>query len=80
MMDVSFGRKLKSLGGVRVGYHLRGKRAWYFIIAYGFIQLIWYMILGSLWLGYGIGYLFFYLPIKGIIKLVKSQKEKSPQR
>ena len=79
MMYVSWGRKLKSLGGARVGYHFRGKRAWYFLIAYGFIQLIWYMILGSLWLGYGMGYVFFYLPIKGAIKLFKYIKEKNPQ-
>lgn len=74
MFYVSWGRKLKGLGNVRIGHSLRGKSAWYFLIVFGFLQLLWYFMLGSLWLMYGVGYVFFYLPIKGIIKLCKKKQ------
>ena len=80
-MYISFGRKLMGLGRVRfgVGVRTKGSTAWLMLIVYGLLYMCWYMMLGTLWLMYGIGYLFFYLPIKGITKLVKSSKEKSPQ-
>ena len=74
MMYVSFGHKLKSLGGVRIGYNYRGKKAWYFLLVFGFLQLLWYFMLGSLWLMYGMGYVLFYLPAKGISNLRKKKK------
>lgn len=75
-MYISFGRKLKGLGNVRVGHRLKGSSAWYFLFIYYSLQLCWYMLLGTLWLVYGFGYLFFYLPIKGVIKLVQNINQK----
>lgn len=75
-MFLSFGRRLRGLGKVRLGVGLRmkGSAAWIMLLLYGLLNLCWYMILGTLWLMYGICYLFFYLPIKAIIKWNKNKK------
>ena len=80
-MYVSIGRSLRNLGKVRIctGFRLRGWSAAIMLFLYAMIYLCWYMLLGTLWLMYGIGYLFVYLPIKGIIKLSKQHKENSPR-
>lgn len=79
-MYLSIGRKLKGLGGIRFGKRVSGSTAWAMLIVYGMLNLCWYCILGSLWMCYGIGYVCFYLPIKGISKLVKYFKEKNPRK
>ena len=73
-MYISFGRRLKSLGRIRFGFRMKGSTAWIFAIFYGMFYLCWYMILACLWLMYGMCYLFFYLPIKLIIKCCKAHK------
>lgn len=80
-MFLSFGRSLRTLGSVRVGagFRMKGPAAWIMLILYGLLYMCWYMILGTLWLMYGMCYLFFYLPIKGIMKLVKENKKQAPR-
>ena len=70
-MFISFSQKLKSLGNVRVGYRLKGSKAIIFICVYWFMNFCWYLLLGGLWCIYGMCYLFFYLPFKGIVTLIK---------
>ena len=78
-MYLSFGRTLRGLGKIRIGagFRMKGPTAWIMLIVYGLLYMCWYMILGTLWLMYGMGYLFFYLPIKGIVKLCKKRQEQS---
>lgn len=77
-MFISIGHKLRGLGRVRIGtgFRMKGSAAWIVLILYGLLNMCWYVMLGTLWLMYGVCYLFFYLPIKGVIKLCK---QKSPQ-
>ena len=76
-MFVSFGRKLRGLGSMRVGFRMKGSEGCLFLGVYGCINaciyLMWYCMLAMFWLVYGICYLCFYLPIKGIIKLCKNK-------
>lgn len=71
-MYIGFTKRLKALGGLRVGF---GKRvsgatgAMLFCLA-AIINLCWYMILGCVWLAYGAIWLMFILPIKAIKKHV----------
>lgn len=74
-MYISFGQKLRGLGRVRFGFRMKGSAAWIMAILYGLVYMCWYLMLGTLWLLYGMGYLFFYLPIKGIVKLSKQNKK-----
>ena len=73
-MFISIGQKLRGLGNVRVGFRLKGSTAWFMIIFYAIWMLMWYLLIGTLWCIYGFSYVFFYLPIKGIMKLYKSKK------
>lgn len=73
-MFISFGRRLRGLGRVHFGFRIKGSAAWITVILYGLLYLCWYVMLGTLWLMYGICYLFFYLPVKCIIKLCKKKK------
>lgn len=78
-MFVSFGHRLRGLGGMRVGFRVRGTNGCFYACLFAclnaFIYLLWYSLLGTLWLMYGLCYLCFYLPIKGIIKLCKKKNE-----
>lgn len=74
-MYISIGRKLKGLGNVRVCHRLKGSNAFVFLCIYWLLNFYWFLLLGMLWLMYGVGYVLFYLPIKGIIKLVKKVKK-----
>lgn len=77
-MYLSIGRRLRGLGKIRIGagFRMKGWTAAIMIFVYAMVYLCWYMMLGTLWLLYGIGYLFIYLPIKGIVKLCKTYSKK----
>lgn len=79
-MFISFGQKLRGLGNVRVGFRLNSSKGCFYACLFGcmnaFIYLFWYLMLGVFWLMYGMCYLFFYLPIKGIVKLCKKEQQK----
>lgn len=76
-MFVSFGHRLRGLSGMRVGFRMRGSEGCFYACLFGCINalilLLWYCMLGTFWLLYGMCYLFFYLPIKGIVKLCKKK-------
>lgn len=76
-MFLSFGRTLRGLGGMRVGFRLKGSEGCFyaglFVCINAMIYLMWYCLLGTFWLMYGVCYLFFYLPIKGVVKLCKKK-------
>lgn len=77
-MFVSFGRTLFKLGSIRVGFRMRGTSGCFLACLYlcinAMIYICWYSMLGALWLMYGMCYLFFYLPIKALIKWSKKKK------
>lgn len=75
-MYVSFGRRLRALGRVRIGAGLRfnGLMGWSLILVVALLRLYWYLMLGMLWMMYGIIYLCFVLPIRGIVRLCKRRK------
>ena len=79
-MFISFGQKLRGLGKVRVGFRLNSSKGCFYACLFGcmnaFIYLFWYLMLGVFWLMYGMCYLLFYLPIKGIVKLCKKEQQK----
>lgn len=75
-MFISIGHKLRGLGNMRMSFRMKKSTGCLFLAIYAFLDLMWFVMLGTLWLLYGMCYLFFYLPIKGIIKLCK---QKSPQ-
>lgn len=76
-MFISFGRKLASLGKLRIGMNVRLKSTlgWSMLIVYVLVYLCWYLILGTLWLMYGTCYVCFYLPYVGIKKLIDNNKK-----
>ena len=75
-MYLSFGRRLRGLGGVRFGVHKRvsGGAAAVMLFVYCMMYLMWYMLLGTLWLMYGLGYVCYYLPAREIVKFSKKKK------
>ena len=72
-MYLSFGRRLRRLGALRfgVGFRMKVWTAAIMIFLYAMLYMMWYLMLGTLWMLYGIGYLCIYLPVKGITKLSK---------
>jgi hypothetical protein len=74
-MFFSFGHRLRSLSGMRVGFRVSGTNGCFyaglFMCMNALIYLLWYCLLATFWLMYGVCYLFFYLPIKAIVKLCK---------
>lgn len=74
-MFVGFSKRLKALGGLRIGFgkRLHGAGGWILFFFCAILNLYWYMILGCLWLFYGVGYLF-YLPIKAIANVIKRKQ------
>ena len=79
-MFVSFGRRLRGLSGMRVGFRMKGSTGCLLVGIYGFmnffIYLLWYTMLGVFWLIYGLCYLC-YLLIKGIVKLCKKKSQET---
>ena len=79
-MFVSFGHRLRGLSGMRVGFRMKGSTGCLMVCMYAcinaFIYLFWYSMIAVFWMMYGMCYLFFYLPVKGIIKLYKNEKQK----
>lgn len=74
---------MKGLSGVRlhIGKRVSGIGGCMLLLCIGMVNLIWFTILGTLWLMYGViwltykfFYLCFYLPIKAIIKAVKKRQ------
>lgn len=80
-MYLSFGRRLRGFGRMRIGAGIRmnGWVAAFMIFIYAMLYMCWYMVLGTLWLMYGLGYVFYYLPIKGIVKLCRRNKANNHQ-
>lgn len=74
-MYIGFSKRLKALGGLRIGFGKRvhGAGGWILFFLCAILNLYWYMILGCLWLFYGVGYLF-YLPIKAIANVIKRKQ------
>ena len=75
-MHVSFGRRLRALGRVRLfaGFRCQGLMGWSLLLVVALVRLYWYLMLGVLWMVYGIIYLCFVLPIRGIVRLCKKRK------
>ena len=71
-----FHRTLFRLGGWRfgVGYHAHGSTAIFLLCLFGFLNLLWYMFLGCLWVMYGFVWLFIILPIRGIVRLIRRRR------
>lgn len=78
-MFLSFRHSLLKLGKVRIGagFRMKGSAAWIMLLIYGLVYMCWYMMLGTLWLLYGMCYLFFYLPIKCIVKYAKKKNQEA---
>ena len=76
-MRMTFHKTLLKIGKWRfgIGYSSRGGLAWLVLLFYGILNMCWWLILGILWVYYGIFYLIIYLPIKGIVKLCNRKKE-----
>ncbi len=80
-MFISFGSKLKKMSGMRFGFRLNGWTAFVMVFFYAIFYIIWYSLLGSLWIAYGTAWLiwkiyYFILikPIKWIIRKIKVMK------
>ncbi len=73
---VGFRKTLFKLGKWRfgIGYSTRGATGIIMLCVFGIFNLMWYMILGCLWIIYGVIWLFFILPMKAIFKLIKNKK------
>ena len=75
-MYISFSRKLMKLGKMRigVGFRAKGWTAAIMVFMYAMLYMCWYAMLGALWLAYGLGYVFYYLPAKWLVKFCKQKK------
>lgn len=76
-MRLGFHKTLLKIGKWRfgIGYSMHGAAGIIMLCVYGMLNMMWYITLGCLWMTYGIVWLFFVLPIKGIIKLCKKNKQ-----
>ena len=76
-MYIGFSKTLMRLGGIRIGMGMRkkGTDGLFLLFLFGMIQLCWWMIVGMLWLLYGVGYVLIYLPIQGVKKLLKKDEK-----
>ena len=72
-------RTLMKMGKWRfgIGYRAKGATGAILVFLFAILNLMWYMILGCIWLTYGFIWLCFVLPIKGIAKLCKRENVKS---
>lgn len=79
-ISVGFHKSLFKLGRFRFGirYRAKGISGLIMLLVYGFMNFCWYAILGSLWLMYGIIWLFFILPIK-LVRMLINQKKKEDE-
>lgn len=77
MFGVGFHKTLLRLGKWRfgIGYRTRGATGLIMLCFLGLFNLMWYMILGCLWVIYGCIWLIFVLPIKAIKKLQNKEKQ-----
>lgn len=73
-MFLSIGRSLRRGFSFRFGFRLKGWAGGIMAIMYAMFYLCWWCMLGSLYLVYGACYVCLYLPIKGIVKLVKDRQ------
>lgn len=79
-MFVGFSKTLLRMGRFRIGfgYRLRAKNSAAFVAVFGLLYLMFYMIWWSVilagWCLYGTCYLCFYLPYKGIKKILDHKK------
>ncbi len=73
---VGFYRTLLRMGAFRfgVGYSTRGATGLIMLCMFGLMNLMWYMVLGCLWITYGIIWLVFVLPVK-VIKKIRATKK-----
>lgn len=79
---VGFHKTLFKLGKWRfgIGYSTRGLTGIIMLCVFGMVNLMWYMILGMLWLTYGVIWLVFILPFKLINrKANKNQDQQSEE-
>ena len=78
-VHMGFHKTLLKMGKWRfgIGYSMKGTTGLIMLCVYGMMNLMWYMILACFWMMYGIIWLFFVLPIKGIVKLCKNKKTPS---
>lgn len=63
-MRFTFHRTLFKLGKMRFGIGYTSKRnplGWFLLFFVAMFQLMWYMFIGTLWLGYGIFILMYYM-------------------
>ena len=76
---VGFHKTLFKLGKWRfgIGYGFHGVTGIIMLCIYGMLNLMWYLVLGTLWMMYGFIWLMFILPIKGISKLIKNNQSNS---
>lgn len=77
-MFIGFSTRLKRMGGFRlgIGKRVHGWTAIFILMFVGIFYLMWWSLLGCMWLIYGVCWLFFYLPIKLIVNAVKKRKAK----
>ena len=64
------------MGGIRFGVGLHGKKAIFLFIFIALFYLIWYSILGCLWVFYGLAWLIV-APISWVIKKIKEKTKRS---
>ena len=80
-MFVSFGQRLRGLGNMRIGFRAKGSTGCLLVCFYycinAMLYVTWYTLLATLWLGYGMCYFCFYLPIKWVINMVKKKNEET---
>ena len=76
---VGFRKTLFKIGKWRfgIGYSTHGTTGLIMLCVFSLFNLMWYMLLGALWLGYWLYYAMFVLPIKAISKLIKNKKSTS---
>lgn len=74
-MYIGFSKKLKALGGLRIGVGKRmsGAGGLIFLIGIGIVYIYWYMFLACLWLIFGCCWLLC-LPVNAIVKAVKKKQ------
>ena len=79
-MFVGFSKTLVRMGQIRIGFgaRLRSKNFLAFLVVFGILYLTFYAVLWSVilagWTLYGVFLLCFYLPYKGIKRIVNRKK------
>lgn len=73
-MFLSFGRSLRRGFGFRFGFRVKGATGAIMACVYAMLYLCWWLMLGTLYLMYGVCYVCLYLPIRWIVKFVKERQ------